>query len=51
MALLTGFNVSLAEVGLLGQASEAAFVGGNIPAGYSFLPYAIGHQATVGSEP
>ena len=37
MSLLTGFNVSLAEVGLLGQASEAAFVGGNIPAGWTVV--------------
>jgi hypothetical protein len=32
MSLLTGFNISLNEVGLLGQASQAAFVGGIIPA-------------------
>jgi hypothetical protein len=37
MSLLTGFNISLAEVGLLEQASQAAFAGGNIPAGWSVV--------------
>ena len=37
MSLLTGFNISLDEVGLLGQASQAAFVGGNIPAGWTVV--------------
>ena len=37
MSLLTGFNISLAEVGLLGQASRAAFVGGNIPVGWTVV--------------
>jgi hypothetical protein len=31
MSLLTGFNISLNEVALLGQASQAAFVGGTTP--------------------
>ena len=37
MSLLTGFNISLAEVGLLGQASRAAFVGGSIPVGWTVV--------------
>src|SRR5262245_44811085 len=37
MSLLTGFNVSLNEVGLLGRASLAAFVGGTIPAGWTVV--------------
>jgi len=37
MTLLTGFNVSLDEFRLLGQASQAAFVGGNIPAGWTVV--------------
>jgi hypothetical protein len=37
MALLTGFNISLDEVGLLEQASQAAFAGGNIPAGWNVV--------------
>jgi RTX calcium-binding nonapeptide repeat (4 copies) len=37
MSLLTGFNISLDKVGLLGQASQAAFVGGNIPAGWDVV--------------
>ena len=36
MSLLTGFNISLDEVGLLGQASQAAF-GGIIPAGWTVV--------------
>jgi Ca2+-binding RTX toxin-like protein len=38
MSLLTGFNISLDEVGLLGQASQAAFVGGNLPTGWNVVP-------------
>jgi len=37
MSLLTGFNISLNEVALLGQASQAAFVGGTIPAGWTVV--------------
>jgi len=37
MSLLTGFNISLDEVELLGQASQAAFAGGNIPAGWTVV--------------
>ena len=47
MSLLTGFNVSLDEVGLLGQASQAAFVGGNIPAGWTVVTPA---QLGLGSQ-
>jgi hypothetical protein len=36
MSLLTGFNISLDEVGLLGQASQAAF-DGIIPAGWTVV--------------
>src|SRR5689334_20174236 len=37
MALLTGFNVSLPEVGLLAQAARAAFAGGAVPSGWNVL--------------
>jgi Ca2+-binding RTX toxin-like protein len=37
MSLLTGFNVTLAETGLLGQASLAAFSGGAIPPGWNVI--------------
>src|SRR5262249_54037481 len=37
MSFLTGFNISLNEVNLLGQASQAAFVGGIIPAGWTIV--------------
>ena len=37
MSLLSGFNVTLAEVGLLGEASLAAFAGGAIPAGWNVI--------------
>jgi hypothetical protein len=37
MSLLTGFNISLNEVALLEQASQAAFVGGTIPAGWTVV--------------
>jgi hypothetical protein len=37
MSLLTGFNLSLNEVALLGQASQAAFIGGTIPAGWTVV--------------
>jgi len=37
MSLLTGFNISLNEVALLGQASQAAFNGGTIPAGWTVV--------------
>ena len=47
MSLLTGFNISLDEVGLLGQASQAAFVGGNIPAGWNVVTPA---QLGLGSQ-
>ena len=47
MSLLTGFNISLDEVGLLGQASQAAFVGGNIPAGWTVVTPA---QLGLGSQ-
>jgi FG-GAP-like repeat/Peptidase M10 serralysin C terminal len=51
MSLLTGFNTSLDEVGLLGQASQAAFVGGIIPPGWTVLTPAqlgLGSQYTDG---
>ena len=47
MSLLTGFNISLDKVGLLGQASQAAFVGGNIPAGWKVVTPA---QLGLGSQ-
>jgi hypothetical protein len=47
MSLLTGFNISLDEVGLLGQASQAAFVGGNIPFGWTVVRPA---QLGLGSQ-
>jgi Ca2+-binding RTX toxin-like protein len=37
MGLLTGFNITLAEVELLGQAARAAFSGGAIPSGWDVL--------------
>jgi hypothetical protein len=37
MSLLTGFNISLDEVGLLVKASQAAFAGGMIPAGWNVV--------------
>src|SRR5262245_38115736 len=37
MSLLSGFNVTLPEVDLLGQASLAAFSGGPIPAGWNVI--------------
>jgi hypothetical protein len=37
MSLLSGFNVTLPEVGLLGEASMAAFAGGAIPAGWNVI--------------
>ena len=37
MALLSGFGVTLGEVGLLGQAAMAAFAGGAIPVGWSVV--------------
>src|SRR5262245_25001832 len=37
MSLLSGFNVTLAQVGLLGEASLAAFAGGAIPAGWNVI--------------
>jgi hypothetical protein len=51
MSLLTGFNASLDEVGLLGQASQAAFVGGIIPPGWTVLTpaqFGLGSQYTDG---
>jgi Repeat of unknown function (DUF5648)/RTX calcium-binding nonapeptide repeat (4 copies) len=47
MSLLTGFKISLDEVGLLEQASQAAFVGGNIPAGWNVVTPA---QLGLGSQ-
>jgi RTX calcium-binding nonapeptide repeat (4 copies) len=47
VSLLTGFNISLDEVGLLGQASQAAFVGGNRPAGWTVVTPA---QLGLGSQ-
>jgi len=47
MSLLTGFNISLNEVALLGQASQAAFVGGTIPAGWKVVTPA---QLGLGSQ-
>ena len=47
MSLLTGFSISLDEVGLLGQASQAAFVGGTIPAGWKVVTPA---QLGLGSQ-
>jgi hypothetical protein len=47
MSLLTGFNISLDEVGLLEQASQAAFAGGSIPAGWNVVTPA---QLGVGSQ-
>ena len=37
MSLLSGFNVTLPEVGLLGEAALAAFAGGAIPAGWNVV--------------
>ncbi len=37
MSLLSGFNVTLPEVGLLGEAALAAFAGGAIPAGWNVI--------------
>jgi Ca2+-binding RTX toxin-like protein len=37
MSLLSGFNVTLPEVRLLGEAAMAAFVGGAIPAGWDVI--------------
>ena len=47
MSLLTGLNTSLDEVGLLGQASQAAFPGGIIPPGWTVLTPA---QLGLGSQ-
>src|ERR1700712_2797029 len=47
MSLLTGFNISLAEVGLLEEASQAAFAGGTIPAGWNVVTPA---QLSLGSQ-
>jgi hypothetical protein len=47
MSLLTGFNISLDKVGLLEQASQAAFAGGNIPAGWNVVTPA---QLGLGSQ-
>src|SRR5262249_42954372 len=46
MSLLSGFNVSLSEVGLLGEAARAAFAGGAIPSGWNVItPQQIGVAA------
>ena len=37
MSLLSGFNVDLPEVELLGEAAIAAFAGGAIPAGWNVI--------------
>src|SRR5262245_13204215 len=37
MSLLSGFNVTLPELDLLGQAAMAAFAGGAIPAGWNVV--------------
>jgi hypothetical protein len=37
MSLLSGFNVTLPEVSLLGQAATAAFAGGPVPAGWTVI--------------
>ena len=37
MSLLSGFNVTLPEVGLLGEAALAAFAGGVVPAGWNVI--------------
>jgi Ca2+-binding RTX toxin-like protein len=46
MSLLSGFNVTLPQVGLLGQAALAAFSGGAIPAGWTVItPQQLGVAA------
>ena len=46
MSLLSGFNVTLPEVGLLGQAALAAFSGGVVPAGWNVItPQQLGVAA------
>jgi hypothetical protein len=37
MSLLSGFNVTLPQVGLLGEAALAAFAGGVVPVGWSVI--------------
>src|SRR5215467_14041009 len=37
MSLLSGFNVTLPQVGLLGEAAIAAFAGGVVPAGWNVI--------------
>jgi len=37
MSLLSGFNVTLPEVALLGEAALAAFAGGPVPAGWNVI--------------
>ena len=37
MSLLSGFNVTLPQVGLLGEAAKAAFAGGVVPAGWNVI--------------
>lgn len=37
MSLLSGFNITLPEVDLLGQAARAAFAGGAVPAGWNVI--------------
>jgi Ca2+-binding RTX toxin-like protein len=37
MSLLSGFNVTLPQVGLLGEAAMAAFAGGVVPAGWNVI--------------
>lgn len=37
MSLLSGFNVTLPEVGLLGEAALSAFAGGVVPAGWNVI--------------
>jgi Domain of unknown function (DUF4214)/RTX calcium-binding nonapeptide repeat (4 copies) len=46
MSLLSGFNVTLPEVGLLGEAAMAAFTGGAVPAGWNVItPQQLGVPA------
>src|SRR5215212_10184643 len=37
MSLLSGFNFTAPEVGILGQAANAAFIGGAVPSGWTVL--------------
>jgi hypothetical protein len=37
MSLLSGFNVTTAEISLLGEAAKAAFAGGSVPTGWNVI--------------